>query len=48
MQGDFTPRWKNPALADEKTMTLTFYVEFWATNLTGNLYVDDFQLTEAP
>ncbi len=48
VQGDFTPRWKNPALADEKTMALTLYVEFWATSLTGNLYLDDFQLAEAP
>ncbi len=48
VQGDLTPRWKNPALAGEKTMPAVLYVEFWAANLAGNLYVDDFQLTEVP
>ena len=48
VQGDFTPRWKNPGLASEKTMAATLYVEFYATNLTGDLYVDDFVLSEAP
>ena len=48
VQGDFTPRWKGPALAGEKVMGGNFYVEFWASNLTGNLYADDFVLTTVP
>ena len=48
VDGDLTPRWKNPALSGEKTMAVTLYVEFYATNLTGNLYLDDFVLSEAP
>ena len=48
VQGDFTARWKNPTLAGEKTMGAVFYLDFWANNLTGNLYVDDFQVAEVP
>ena len=47
VQGDLTPRWRNPALSSEKTMSATLYVDFWATNLSANLYVDDFVLSEA-
>ncbi len=46
VQGELTPRWKNPALTGEKTMTVTLYVDFYANNLTGNVYLDDFVLSE--
>ena len=48
VQGGLTPRWKNPALANEKTMSATFYVEFYASSLAGDLYVDDPVLSEEP
>lgn len=48
VQGDFTARWKNPTLTTEKSMGVTFFIDFWANNLSGNLYLDDFQLVEVP
>ena len=48
VRGEFTPHWRNPAFNDRKEMELTLDLDFWAKDLTGTLYVDDFVLTEAP
>ena len=47
VQGDITPRYKNPELAGEKTMPLAMHLEFYAPTNAGALYLDDFELTEA-
>jgi hypothetical protein len=46
IQSDFVPKWKNPALRNQKTLTFTLYVDFWAADLNSKAYLDDFRITE--
>ncbi len=47
VQGDITPRYKNPELSTEKTMPMALHMESYAPTTAGVLYLDDFQLTES-
>ncbi len=45
VSGEFVPRYKSQLLSDKKKMPGEFIVDFWAQDLTGVMYLDDFRLT---